>query len=93
MVEQAVTPKDPALDLARRALGHVLAVAPSQLRGDTPLPDIGADSVALLVFADVVEGFGAQAGIEALRVDSAKLRTARNVADLAGSISWRSSNG
>jgi hypothetical protein len=93
MVEQAVSSQDPAFDLARRALGHVLAVAPSQLRGDTPLPDVGADSVALLVFADVVEGFAAQSGVGALQIDSARLRVARNVADLANSIVWRSHNG
>ena len=69
--------------------GHVLGVAPSQLRDDSPLPDIGADSVAVLVFADVVEAFAVQAELPGFSVDSAKLRVARNVGDLAGSLTWQ----
>ncbi len=79
-----------ALELTCRALGHVLGVAPTQLRDDSPLPDIGADSVAILVFADVVEAFAAQARLRAFTVDSARLRVARNVGDLAGSLTWQS---
>ncbi len=79
-----------ASQLACRALGHVLGVAPSQLRADSPLPDIGADSVAVLVFADVVEAFAAQAQLVEFTVDSGRLRVARSVGDLADSLSWRS---
>jgi len=78
-----------ASQLTCRALGHVLGVAPSQLRDDSPLPDIGADSVAVLVFADVVEAFAVQAELPGFSVDSAKLRVARNVGDLAGSLTWQ----
>jgi len=67
----------------------VLGVAPSQLRDDAPLPDIGADSVAVLVFADVVEAFAVQAELPGFSVDSAKLRVARNVGDLAESLTWQ----
>lgn len=78
-----------ASQLTCRALGHVLGVAPSQLRDDSPLPDIGADSVAILVFADVVEAFAAQAQLPNFRVDSSRLRRAVKVGDLAGSLSWQ----
>jgi len=88
MTEISPSPND-ALDLARRALGHVLDVDPSQLREDTPLPDIGADSVAVLVFADVVEAFAAAAALPNFVVDEAVLLDARSVGDLATSISWR----
>lgn len=78
-----------ASQLTCRALGHVLGVAPSQLRNDSPLADLGADSVALLVFADVVEAFAAQAGLPDFRVDSTRLRHATSVGDLSESLSWR----
>lgn len=78
-----------ASELTCRALGHVLGVAPSQLRDDSPLPDIGADSVAVLVFADVVEAFAARADLAGFAVDPDRLRTARCVGDLAGSLSWQ----
>ncbi len=84
-----VPPESDVLDLARRALGHVLDVDPQQLRDDTPLPDIGADSVAVLVFADVVEGFAATAALSEFSVDEAALLHARSVGDLAASLSWR----
>lgn len=78
-----------ASELTCRALGHVLGVAPSQLRDDSPLPDIGADSVAVLVFADVVEAFAAQAQLPEFSIDHSRLRVARSVGDLADSLSWR----
>lgn len=75
-----------SLDLTRRALGHVLDLDPTSLRDDSPLRDIGADSVAVLMFADVVEGFAAQAGLSQLTIDSQRLRTAESVGDLAASL-------
>lgn len=90
MTETTPSPTE-ALDLARRALGHVLDVDPSQLREDSPLPDIGADSVAVLVFADVVEAFAAAAALPGFVVDETTLLDARSVGDLATSLSWRRS--
>lgn len=81
---------DPAslgmLAVTTRALGYVLDVTPSQLRADTPLKGIGADSVAVLVFADVVEGLGASRGMTPLHVDNERLRMARTVGELAESV-------
>lgn len=88
-VGDAVPSSTEASQLACRALGHVLGVSPTQLRDDSPLPDIGADSVAVLVFADVVEAFAAQAQLQQFAVNAQRLRCARSVGDLAGSLSWR----
>ncbi len=88
-VEDTAPNSAEASQLTCRALGHVLGVAPSQLRDDSPLPDIGADSVAVLVFADVVEAFAAQAQLSGFSVDAARLRLAQNVGDLAESLSWQ----
>jgi acyl carrier protein len=90
MTETTPSPTE-ALDLVRRALGHVLNVDPVQLREDSPLPDIGADSVAVLVFADVVEAFAAAASLPSFVVDDTVLLDARSVGDLATSVSWRRS--
>lgn len=79
---------DPALQLTCRALGHVLDLDPSSLRDDSPLRDIGADSVAVLMFADVVEGFAAQANLS-IDIDSHLLRTATTVGQLATSVMFR----
>lgn len=79
---------DPALQLACRALAHVLDLDPSSLRDDSPLRDIGADSVAVLMFADVVEGFAAQANL-AIDIDSSLLRAASTVGQLAESVVFR----
>lgn len=76
------------LDLTCRALGHVLGVSPTQLRFDSPLGDVGADSVALLAFADVVEAFAADAHLADFLIDSRKLRLATNVGGLSESMSW-----
>ena len=78
-----------ASQLTCRALGHVLGAAPRQVRGEAPLPDIGAASGAVLVSADVVEAFAVQAELPGFSVDSAKLRVARNVGDLAESLTWQ----
>ncbi|MGV1035803.1 MAG: hypothetical protein ACOYD0_02100 [Candidatus Nanopelagicales bacterium] len=75
-----------SMDLTCRALAHVLDISPTNLRADTPLADIGADSVALIVFADVALGFGAHPGAPRIRVDNGALRVAATVGDLSGSI-------
>ena len=89
MTETTPAPTE-VIDLVRRALGHVLDIDPSQLREDSPLPDIGADSVAILVFSDVVEAFAAAAGLPGFVIDEDVLLQARSVGDLAKSISWQS---
>ena len=50
---------DPALALAARALAVVLDLEADDLRADSPLADLGADSVARIVWADVVEELSA----------------------------------
>jgi hypothetical protein len=89
MVEDSAPQRSEASQLTCRALGHVLGVAPTQLRDDSPLPDIGADSVAVLVFADVVEAFAAQAGLPGFSIDTTRLRRATSVGDLAQSLTWQ----
>ncbi len=75
-----------AVTLSRAALGHVLDIDGDHLRADTPLADIGADSVAVIVFADVAERLAReQLGIE-IEIDNETLRTARTVGDLAAAI-------
>ena len=76
---------DPALDLAARALAVVLDLQADDLRADSPLADLGADSVARIQWADVVEELAAAAGL-ALHVDDAVLRDAATLADLAAHL-------
>ena len=76
------------MDLTSRALSHILGFIPGHLRSDTPLQDIGADSVAVIVFGDVVEAFAATAGLDTFRVDNERLRVAKTVGELSSSISW-----
>jgi len=77
-----------ALDLTTRCLGYVLDVDPGTLRADSPLRDVGADSVALIVFGDVAEAFAASAGLSAFNIDNGALRLSTCVGDLADSLSW-----
>jgi hypothetical protein len=79
---------DAALDLTCRALGHVLDVDPTSLRADSPLADLGADSVAILVFADVVEGFAASAALTSFKVRNDLLIHVGCVGDLASCLVW-----
>jgi len=84
--KQRVPDVPSAMELTRRALAHVLDISPTNLRADTPLADIGADSVAIIVFADVALGFGGQPGAPKVRIDNEALRVAASVGDLAGSV-------
>ncbi len=43
-----------ALGLVTAALGRVLDMAPTNLRPDTPLAGVGADSVAIIAFVDAL---------------------------------------
>ena len=76
---------DPALMLAARALAVVLDLQADDLRADSPLADLGADSVARIQWADVVEELAAADGL-ALHVDDAVLRDAATLADLAAHL-------
>jgi len=62
---------DPALDLAARALAVVLDLEAGDLRADSPLADLGADSVARIQWADVVEELAAADGTPVTVPDSA----------------------
>lgn len=84
----AQTPITSILDLAARAMSHVLALNSWQLRADTPLAGVGADSVAVIVFGDIIEAFAARAGLPGFRIDDEQLRLAVTIGDLAAAISW-----
>ncbi|MFN8169974.1 MAG: phosphopantetheine-binding protein [Candidatus Nanopelagicales bacterium] len=73
---------DPALALAARALARVLDLEAADLRADSPLGDLGADTVARVQWADVVEELGRAAGAP-VEVDDAVLRDASTLGELA----------
>ncbi len=73
---------DPGLDLAARALAVVLDLEADDLRADSPLADLGADSVARVQWADLVEERAASSG-RRLVIDDAVLRDAVTLGDLA----------
>ena len=73
---------DPALDLAARALAVVLDLEADDLRADSPLDDLGADSVARVQWADVVEELASHDGTTVL-VDDAPLGDATTLGGLA----------
>ena len=73
---------DPALDVAARALAVVLDLEADDLRADSPLADLGADSVARILWADVVEEFAAT-GRTSVIVSDAVLGTADTLGALA----------
>ena len=77
---------DPALDLAARALAVVLDLEAGDLRADSPLADLGADAVALVQWADVVEELAVSDG-RAVDVPDAVLATAARLGDLAAGLS------
>ncbi len=79
-------PTDPDLDLAARALAVVLDLEAVDLRADSPLDDLGADSVARVQWADVVEELAAADG-RTLAVDDSVLRSAAVLGDLAAHLS------
>ena len=76
---------DPALDLAARALAVVLDLEADDLRADSPLDDLGADAVARVQWADVVEELAAADG-RAVAVPDEALGTAATLGDLAGHL-------
>jgi hypothetical protein len=76
---------DPALDLAARALAVVLDLEADDLRADSPLDDLGADAVARVQWADVVEQLAAADGCPVDVPDDA-LGAAATLGDLAGHL-------
>lgn len=79
-----MTAEPAALRLVGDALGFVLGVDPARLRADTPLADIGADSVAIIAAMDIVED--RLAGLASGVVDDHRVRVARTVNDLAEAV-------
>jgi hypothetical protein len=77
--------QDAALTLAATALAVVLDLQADDLRADSPLDDLGADSVARIQWADVVEELAAARGV-ALHVDDSVLRDAATLGDLAAHL-------
>lgn len=75
-----------ALDLARDAVALVLDVDPTGLRGDTPLADIGADSLARICLADAVEAAAADRHGVRVRLPERTLAEARTLADLVAPL-------
>jgi hypothetical protein len=80
-----MTETDPALDLAARALAVVLDLEAVDLRADSPLDDLGADALARVLWADVVEALAAPAHPD-LRVADEALADAGTLGDLASHL-------
>jgi acyl carrier protein len=76
LVEQAVR-------RAGAALALVLDLHPGDLRADSPLADLGADSIALVQWADVAEEAVAREDGRSIAVDDDVLAAARTLGDLA----------
>ncbi len=79
-----MTEQDERLRLTCRALAFVLDVNPDQLRSDTPLAGVGADSVAVIAWADLLEGDLSARG--AGRLDAELVRRAVTVGQLAEAV-------
>ena len=77
--------------IAAQALAVVLDLEADELRADSPLVDLGADAIARIQWADVVEQLSAaRADGEhraALSVDDGVLATAVTLGDLAAALS------
>lgn len=79
-----MTQDDERLRLAARALAVVLELDGRQLRADSPLASIGADSVAIIACADLLTNDLTELGLGEL--DDHALRQARTVGELAGAL-------
>jgi hypothetical protein len=80
-----MTATDPALDLAARALAVVLDLEAVDLRADSPLDDLGADAIARVQWADVVESLAAPTH-PGLRVSDDALASATTLGELAAHL-------
>ncbi|MEZ5116245.1 MAG: phosphopantetheine-binding protein [Candidatus Nanopelagicales bacterium] len=75
-----------ALRLGAAALARVLDLDASLLRADTPLADLGADSVARVCFADAVEELArTQRGV-VITIPDDRLRAAATLGDLVAPL-------
>lgn len=86
-----MTDEDERLRLTRRALAFVLDLDPDQLRSDTPLAGVGADSVAVIAWADLLVEDLPAGGVG--RLDAEMVRRAVTVGQLAEAISTTGAGG
>lgn len=73
--------QDGGVGVAARALSVVLGIDAVALRADTPLADLGVDSIALVQWADVAEELDAR-----VRIDDADLVSATTLGQLAAAV-------
>lgn len=78
---------DEAFACVRAAACRVLEVAPERVRAGTCLDDLGADSLALIEMAELMEDELAQRSPCRVRVDDVALVQARTFGDLADELS------
>jgi acyl carrier protein len=79
-----------ALTAVRDAVAIVCEVEPATLTGATRFADLGADSLARVSIADVVEATLAEHDRRALHIDDASLGRMASLADLAEYVVDRS---
>lgn len=77
---------------AAEALARVLDLPAGELRDDSPLADLGADSVARIQWADMVEQLAAEAGTD-LHVEDDAITEARTLGDLSAHVAARAGAG
>lgn len=75
---------DATLRLVVRALARVLELDVGQLAPDTPLAGIGADSVAIIAWADAVSDDLAELGLP--QMDDGAVRRATTVGELVAAM-------
>jgi hypothetical protein len=76
---------NPDIATAAQALAVVLDLEADELRADSPLVDLGADAIARIQWADVVEQLSAERGAP-LVVDNDVLPAAATLGDLAAGL-------
>jgi acyl carrier protein len=72
--------------LGARALALVLELDPADLRADTPLDELGADSIARVCAADVLEDLAERELGLSVRLDDGDLAAARTLGDLVAPL-------
>ena len=76
-----------AVELVAGALGDVLEMDPHALRPDTPLDDVGADSMVRVGFADALELRAFHELGSHIEISDDVLASARTLGDLANHVS------
>jgi len=76
-----------AVELVSGALADVLEMDPHVLRPDTPLDDVGADSMVRVGFADAVESRAFHELGAKIEISDDVLSSARTLGDLADHVS------